>query len=68
MYSNPFVDQLLAKERMEDAIRRSERAHLIRFAQGSKKSWRWRWSMTLARQNFLLSLYRRNANNLEGIR
>ena len=53
MYSNPFVTQLLAKERMKDAIRRNEQNRLIRAATGSGKSRQWRWSMILAPKNSL---------------
>jgi hypothetical protein len=59
MYSNPFVNQLLAKERVEDAMRHSEQTHLIRVVEGSKKSWRWQLPMILAHRNFLPSLQAR---------
>lgn len=68
MYSNPFVHQLLVEERREDAMRHSEQARLIQVVEGSKKSWRWRWPMTLTRQRFLLSFYDRRINNLESVR
>ena len=68
MYSNPFVTQLLAEERVKDAMRRNEQARLIRAVEGSGKSWRWRLPMILARQNVLLPVYVRNVNNVESIR
>jgi hypothetical protein len=68
MYSNPFVNQLLAKERMEDAMRRSERTHLIRAVENSKKSRRWHLPMTVVRQVSLRYLYARNASSLESVR
>jgi hypothetical protein len=53
MYSNPFVDQLLAEERMKDAIRRNEQTRLIRMAEDSGQPQRWRLSMIFARKNSL---------------
>jgi hypothetical protein len=53
MYFNPFVTQLLAEERMKDAIRRNEQAHLVREVEGSRKSWRWWSPMILVRKNYL---------------
>ena len=58
MYINPFVTQLLAEERMKDAIRRNEQARLIKTVKGSGKSWRWRVPMILARKSFLALLNR----------
>lgn len=52
MYTNPFVTQLLAEERMKDVIRRNEQARLVRAAKGTEKSRRWRLSMILASKNF----------------
>ena len=41
MYSNPFVAQLVAKETIEDTIRRAEQAQLVRVVEDVKKPWRW---------------------------
>jgi len=54
MYTNPFVTQLLAKERMKDAMRRSEQAYLVRTAEDSGQSQRRRFSMILALKNSLV--------------
>lgn len=48
MYFNPFATQLLAEERMKDAMRQAEQARLIRAVKGSGKSWRGRLPMILA--------------------
>jgi len=53
MYSNPFVCQLLAEERMKDAVRHNEQVRLIRTVSGSGKSWRWRLPRILALKDFL---------------
>jgi len=53
MYIDPFVPQLLALERMKDAMRRNEHNRLIRVATGSGKSRQWRFSMILALKNSL---------------
>ena len=54
MYVNPFVIQLLAEERMKDAIRQAEQARLIRAIQGSGKSWRWPLPVNLGQKSLLL--------------
>lgn len=54
MYTNPFVTQLLAEERMKDAMRRNEQTHLIREVEGFRKSWRWRLPMSLTPESILL--------------
>ena len=54
MYVNPFVIQLLAEERMKDAIRQAEQARLIRVVQDSGKSWKWSLPVTLGRKSLLL--------------
>ena len=41
MYPNPFVAQLVAKECIKDAMRQAEQAHLVREAEGPRKSWGW---------------------------
>lgn len=41
MYSNPFVAQLVAKETIEDSMRRAEKARLVRVVEGRQKPWRW---------------------------
>jgi hypothetical protein len=48
MYLNPFVTQLLAEERMKDAVHKNEQAHLIHALKGSGEWWRWRLPMILA--------------------
>jgi hypothetical protein len=53
MYFNPFVNQLLAEERMKDAMRRNEQARLVRAAKDRGKSWRWQLPMILALKSFL---------------
>ena len=53
MYTNPFVTQLLAEERMKDAMRRNEQARLIRSLRGFRKSSQWRLSMIFTRKNSL---------------
>ena len=54
MYTNPFVTQLLAEERMRDAIRRNEQARLLRESKGPGKSRQWRLSMIFTRKNSLI--------------
>jgi len=51
MYTNPFVPPLLATERMKDALRRNQQARLIRAAENSGQSRRWRLSIIFARKN-----------------
>ena len=58
MYTNPFVTQLLAEERMKDAMRRNEQARLIRSLKGFRKSPQWRLSMIFTRKNSLTLLKR----------
>ena len=53
MYTNPFVTQLLAEERVKDAIRRNEQTRLIREVEGFRTSRRWRLSMILTSKNSL---------------
>jgi hypothetical protein len=53
MYTNPFVAQLLAEERMRDAIRRNEQARLIQTAKGSRQTRQRRLSTIFARKNSL---------------
>ena len=47
MYLNVYEVQLIASERMKDAIREAERARLIRSAKGSRLSSRRRWPVAL---------------------
>ena len=58
MYTNPFVAQLLAKERMKDAMHRNEQNRLIRVTKGSGKSRRWQLPMIFTRKNSLTLLKR----------
>jgi hypothetical protein len=67
MYTNPFVTQLLAEERMKDAIRRNEQTRLIREVEGFRTSRRWRLPMILTPESFLLSLHSHSVNNLESM-
>ena len=53
MYTNLFLTQLLAEERMKDALRRNEQARLIRVTKGSGKSRRWQLPMIFTRKNSL---------------
>jgi hypothetical protein len=53
MYLNEFVTQLVAEERMKDAMRQAEQARLIREVEGSRESWRWRLPMILALKSLL---------------
>ena len=48
MYHNPFIAQLVAKERIKDAMRQAEQAHLVREAEGPRKSWGWPLPMVMA--------------------
>jgi hypothetical protein len=52
MYSNPFVSQLVAKERVNDTLRQAEKARLIRVAEGSVRPGRWFPQMILALKNW----------------
>ena len=52
MYSNPFVSQLVAKERVQDTLRQSEKARLIRAAKGSGRPGRWLPQLILALKNW----------------
>ena len=61
MYSNPFVNQLLAEERMKDTMRQNAQVHLIRAVEGSPKSWGWQLPMILALSS-LLALFIRPQN------
>jgi len=58
MYTNPFVTQLLAEERMKDAIRRNEQTRLIRAAKDSGQPQRRRFLMIFTRKNLLTPLKR----------
>ena len=53
MYFNPFTIQLLAEERIKDAMRQAEQARLIRVVKGSAKSGRWRLPKVLTLKNSL---------------
>ena len=57
MSLNPFEIQLLAEERMKDAMRQSEQARLIRAVKGSGKSWRWWMAMIIMALKSLLALF-----------
>ncbi len=59
MYLNPFVTQLLAEERMKDALGQAKQARLIRAAKGSGQSGRWRLPLTFALKS-LLALFIRS--------
>ena len=67
MYTNPFVIQLLAEERMKDAMRRNEQTRLIREAEGFRTSRRWRLPMIFTSESFLLSFHGRSVNNLKSM-
>ena len=56
---NPFTVELLAEERIKDAMHQAEQARLIRAAKGSGKSRRWRMPMILALKS-LLALFIRS--------
>lgn len=43
MYDNCVLAQLLAAEKVKDALREAEQARLARLANGPKKVRRWRW-------------------------
>lgn len=47
MNCNPFVNQLLAEERMKDGLRQAEQARLARAAEKSGMSWKERLPMYL---------------------
>jgi len=64
MYINPIVPQLLAIERMKDAIRRNEQTRLIRMAENSGQPQRRRFFMIFTRKNSLALLNNRSINNL----
>ena len=53
MSFNPFEIELLAEERIKDAMRQAERARLIRAVKGSGKSRRWWMPMILALKSLL---------------
>lgn len=40
MSINPYMAELLAEERMKEALREAEKARLIRAAKGPKKLWK----------------------------
>ena len=48
MYSNPFVSQLVAEERMRDAMRLEEKARLVRAAQGTRNPGGWSLQLIFA--------------------
>ena len=52
MYYNPFVSQLVAKERAQDAMRQAEKARLMRAAAGSSSSWQWYSQVMLRLKNW----------------
>ena len=52
MYSNPFVSQLVAKERVNDQIRGAEKARLIRVAESSGRARQWLPQLILALKNW----------------
>ncbi len=58
MYFNPYEAQLLAKERMKDALREAEQERLIRAAKGPRKSRAWRLPVALILSS-LLALFMR---------
>jgi len=47
MYFNPFITQLVAEERMKDAMRQDEQARLVRAVKGPGRSRRWQLPMIL---------------------
>jgi hypothetical protein len=64
MYTNPFVTQLLANERMKDALRRNEQARLIRTVKNSRQTQpRW-FLMILASKNSSTRFNRSQRNQL----
>ena len=42
MYINVYQEQLMAEERVKDALREAERARLVRAAKGSRQVQSWR--------------------------
>ncbi len=58
MYFNPYEAQLLAKERMKDALREAEQERLIRAAKDPRKSRGWRLPVALVLSS-LLALFMR---------
>jgi hypothetical protein len=58
VYSNPFVAQLVAKEAIEDTIRRAEQARLVRAVEGDRKQWRWQLPKLSAFKSRLLPAIR----------
>jgi hypothetical protein len=58
MYFNPYEAQLLAKERMKDALREAEQERLIWAAKGPRKSRGWRLPVALVLSS-LLALFMR---------
>jgi hypothetical protein len=53
MYFNPDEVQLLARERMKDALREAEQERLIRAAKGPRKSRGWRLPVALVLSSLL---------------
>ncbi len=53
MYINPFMCQLLAEERMKDALCQAEQARLIRTVKASGQWGRWRLPLTFALKSLL---------------
>ena len=47
MYLNPYEAQMIAQERIKDALREAQRMRLIRAARNHPGSRRWRWSAKL---------------------
>ena len=57
MFSNPFVNQLLAEERRRDAMRQGEKARLVKAAVGAGKPWRWPLQLMLALKSLLAAVH-----------
>ena len=49
MTLNPYEAQMIAQERIKDAVREAQRMRLIRGARNHTGSRRWRWSAKLVR-------------------
>lgn len=58
MYSNPFVAQLVAKETIEDAIRRVDQVRPVRAVEGVRKPRRWQLLALAAFKNMLTPVFR----------
>jgi hypothetical protein len=58
VYSNPFVAQLVAKEAIEDSMRRAEQVRLVRAVEGVRKPWRWHLPKLSAFKSMLDPVFR----------